>query len=495
MNFQTSRTRAEGYQLVAGYLGIAAMLVGCVILLPLLFLIAYPEETPYAVDFIAPGAASVTIGYLLYFFIRGKSRGRLRGHQDSVAILSAWIMAIIVSSLPFMLTGRYGFAQAVFETTSGFSATGLSIVDVEQCPRIFLAFRSIMLFCGGVGFVLVMTSILSDRGGMRLYTAGEHGDRLGSPLLKSAKTILALYAGYTVSGTLLYHVFGMGWFDALNHSMAAVATGGFSTRAGGIGFYDSFPIEIVTMALMALGSTSYFVHLLLVKGKFGAWIKHSETKLSIALIALATPLVAAFLFGGIAATLPRAARMALFQTVSALTTTGLRTTWDFASWPSSSIAILIVLMLIGGGAGSMAGGIKQTRVVIALKSVLWDLRDKFNHKRIIGDDTIHHFGLKDAVTDRDKFQAGLFVIVYLAIFALGTLAYSCYGYSLRDSAFEFASALGSVGFSAGISGPGAPAGVLWIGIAGMILGRFELYVVFMGFARIVKDAADALRGR
>ncbi len=98
-----------------------------------------------------------------------------------------------------------------------------------------------MLFCGGVGFVLVITSILSDRGGMRLYTAGEHGDRRGPPLLKSAKTILALYAGYVVSGTLLYLVFGMGWFDALNHSMAAVATGGFSTRAGGIGFYDSFP--------------------------------------------------------------------------------------------------------------------------------------------------------------------------------------------------------------------------------------------------------------
>ena len=495
MNFQTSRTRAEGYQLVAGYLGIAAMLIGCVILLPLLFLIAYPEETPYAVDFIAPGAASVTIGYLLYFFIRGKTRARLRGHQDSVAIISAWILAILVSSLPFMLTGRYGFAQAVFEATSGFTATGLSIVDVEKCPRIFLAFRSIMLFCGGVGFVLVMTSILSDRGGMRLYTAGEHGDRRGPPLLKSAKTILALYAGYAVSGTLLYLVFGMGWFDALNHSMAAVATGGFSTRAGAIGFYDSFPIEIVTMVLMALGSTSYLVHLLLVKGKFGAWMRHGETKFSLVLVALTTPLIGVLLAGGIASSLPEAFRTALFQVVSALTTTGLRTTRDFASWPSSSISILIVLTLIGGGAGSMAGGIKQTRAIIVLKSIVWDLRDKFNHKRIIGDDTIHHFGLKDAVTDRDKSQAGLFVIVYLAIFALGTLAYSFYGYSLRDSAFEFAAALGSVGFSAGISGPSAPAGALWIGIAGMFLGRFEIYVVFMGFARIVKDAADALRGR
>lgn len=495
MNFQSSKTQAEGYRLVAGYLGIVAMMVGCIVLLPLVFLLPYPEEMPYAVDFIAPGAASITIGYLLSFLIKGRVRGRLHKHQDSVIVVATWIIAILVSAVPFMLTGRYNFTQAVFETTSGFSTTGLSVVDVGSCPRIFLAFRSIMLFFGGVGLVLVMTSVLSDRYGMRLYTAEGHNDRLIPNLLKSARTILAIYSGYIASGTLLYIIFGMGWFDALNHSIAALSTGGFSTRAESIGYFKSFPIEVVTIALMILGSTNFLVHLLIMKGKLSGWLRHAETKLFLVLIALTAPVVCASLVGGVSATLPQAARVALFQTVSALTTTGFQTTPSFASWPSSAVFILIVLMLIGGGAGSTAGGIKQTRVAIILKSILWDLRSKFNHKRIIRADTIHHFGVKDIVSDEDKFQAGLFVLVYLALFALGTLAFSLFGYSIQDSAFEFASALGTVGLSVGVTGANAPAGVLWIGTVGMFLGRLEIYVVFMGFARIAVDAANALRGR
>jgi len=303
MNFQSSRTSTKGYRLVAGYLGIAAMLAGFIVLLPLVFLIAYPGEMPYAADFIAPGVASIIIGYLLSFLIKGKARGHLREHEDSMVIVAAWVIAILVSALPFMLTGRYDFAHAVFEATSGFSATGLSVVDVEHCPRVFLAFRSIMLLFGGIGIVLVMTSILSDRYGMRLYTAEGHGDRMLPNLLKSARTIIALYSGYIVAGTLLYIVFGMNWFDALNHSIAAVATGGFSTRARSIGFYNSFPMELVTMALMVLGSTSFLVHRLLVKGKFDAWMRHGETKFPLVLIALTSPLIGVLLLGGIATSL------------------------------------------------------------------------------------------------------------------------------------------------------------------------------------------------
>ncbi len=495
MNFQLSGTKAEGYQLVAGYLGAAAMAAGAVVLLPLLFLLAFPEEMPYAVDFIAPGVASITIGYLLLLFIKGKSRSQLRKHQDSVVIAASWIIAILVSAVPFIMTGRYDFPHAIFEAASGYTATGLTVVDVEQSPKIFLAFRSIMLYFGAVGFVLVMTSVLSDRYGMRLYTATGHNDRLIPNLIASMRTVSAIYAGYIASGTVLYLVFGMSWFDALNHSIAALSTGGFSTKAQSIGAYDSFPIEIVTMVLMLLGSTNFFVHLLIIKGKFSGWLRHCETKLSLVLIGLAAPLICALLLGGVAKDLSRAARLALFQTVSALTTTGFRTTSDFAAWPSSALFILIVLMLVGGGAGSASGGIKQARITILLKSALRNLRQKFNDRRIVAPDTIHALGGKIAISDEDKTQAGLFALVYLAIFAMGTLAYCFFGYSIQDSAFEFASALGTVGFSTGITGPASSSGVLWVGIAGMLLGRLEIYVVFMGFARIAKDAADAIHGR
>ena len=126
-----------------------------------------------------------------------------------------------------------------------------------------------MLFFGGVGLVLVMVSVLSDRHGMRLYSAEGHSDRLLPNLVKSARMIIAIYTGYILSGTFLYMVFGMDWFDALNHSIAALSTGGFSTRAESIGYYNSAAIEAVTIVLMLLGCTNFLAHLYLIRGKFG----------------------------------------------------------------------------------------------------------------------------------------------------------------------------------------------------------------------------------
>ncbi len=495
MDFQPSRTRAEGYRLVAGYLGIAAMLAGAILLLPLIFLIAFPEELPYAACFIGPGAASIIIGYLLSFFIKGKNRAKPRRNQDSLIVVCTWIIAILVSAMPFMLTGRYDFAQAVFETTSGYTTTGLSIVDVEKCPNIFLAFRSIMHFSGGIGFMLVMASVFSDRNGMRLYAKDDRPEKQIPYLLMSLRSIAAIYSGYIAMGFILYMVAGMGWFDALNHAIAAVMTGGFSTRAQSIGYYDSYPIELITMVLMLLGATNFLVHLLIFKGRLSGWAHHCETKLSTILIVLAAPAVGISLLGALAVGLPEAARIALFQTISALTTTGLRTTPDFTLWPSASLFIIILLMLAGGGAGSTAGGIKQARLVILFKSLWWELRHKFDPKRILKSPVVCHYSAKDDVIEEDTSQTGLFVFLYLAIFAVGTLAYCFFGYSVRDSAFEFASALGTVGLSSGITRFGAPSGVLWIGISGMFLGRMEIYFVLLGFAKLAKDAADALRGR
>lgn len=495
MDFYSSQTKVDGYRLTIGYLGVAAMLTGTILLLPLVFLIAFPEEIPYAGFFIGPGAASITIGYLLSLFVKGKNRARLRYNQDSLIVVSTWIIAILFSAIPFMLTGRYNFAQAVFEATSGYTTTGLSIVDVENCPNIFLAFRSIMHFSGGIGFMLVMATVFTDRNGMRLDNTADRSGRQIPYLLTSLRIIMAIYSGYIVSGAILYMIAGMGWFDALNHSIAAVTTGGFSTRAQSIGFYDSFLVEIITIVLMLLGATNFLVHLLIFKGRITGWARHCETKLSSILIILATPAVGLFLVGTVAQSLPDAARLALFQAVSALTTTGLHTASDFSLWPSSSLLILLLLMLTGGGAGSTAGGIKQARIVILLKSLWWEMRHRFNPKRILKAPVIRHYGAEDDVIDEDTCQTGLFILLYLAIFAVGTLAYSFFGYSLRDSAFEFASALGTVGFTSGISRFGAPAGVLWIGTLGMLLGRMEIYFVILSFAKVAKDSMDVLRGR
>ena len=152
----------RGWRLIAGYMGIVMILSGAITLLPLLTLIFYPEELRQAEYFIVPGVTSMLTGYLVSMVLRGREPGRLERNQEMVVVLGTWITAIVITALPFVLTGDYTFTQAVFETTSGLSTTGLSVVDTATAPRIFLIHRTVLLFFGGIGLVLVMTSVLSD---------------------------------------------------------------------------------------------------------------------------------------------------------------------------------------------------------------------------------------------------------------------------------------------------------------------------------------------
>ena len=148
-----------------------------------------------------------------------------------------------------MLTGEYNFTQAVFECTSGYTTTGLSVVDVSKCPKIFLLYRSVMLFVGGIGLVLVLTCAVSDRYGLRLFNAEGHTDKLLPNLKKSARVILSIYSVYIILGIIAYVIAGMPLFDAINHSIAALSTGGFSTQKESLLAYHSIPIDIITDVL------------------------------------------------------------------------------------------------------------------------------------------------------------------------------------------------------------------------------------------------------
>lgn len=486
---QSGQTRpVEGYRLIAGYLGVILMLIGCVVLLPLLALIPYPEEYEYADCFIIPGVGAILAGYLLNLTLRDQERGQLRRHQDTVIVVAAWILAILVCSVPFQLTGDYNFTQAVFECTSGWSTTGLSVVDVTAAPKIFLLFRSIMLFFGGVGLVLVMLSVLSDSFGMRLYNAEGHSDKLLPNLVRSSRTIIAIYAGYILGGTLLYILFGMPWFDALNHSIAALSTGGFSTQPDSIGHYHSLSIELVTVVLMLLGCTNFLAHLYLIRGKFRNFFNYCEVRFMLFVVALITPLMAFLLLvGGFVAGLPAAFRDALFQTVSALTTTGFQSIPAFNVWTPALLFLVILLQLTGGGTGSTAGGIKQFRVYVMLKNAFWSFRDKFSNQRLVRADRVRHPDRDEFLDVKDRNEVNTFVLLYLLVFLLGSFLISCFGYSIGGAMFEFSSALGTVGLSVGITAYDAPAAVLWVEIVGMFVGRLEIYAVFLAAFRVIRD--------
>ena len=234
----------KSYKLIVYYLGVFMLMIGGIILLPILMLIFYPYEYKYAYCFIIPGIVFLLIGYLTIYFFNSVKKDNLLKNQDSLLVVLIWIMTILISSIPFMLTGKYNFTQSVFEATSGYSTTGLTVVDVSECPHIFLFYRSLMLFVGGIGLVLILTCALSDRYGLRLYNAEGHTDKLLPNLVKSARLIFSIYLGYIIIGTLAFYSFGMNLFDALNHSIACLSTGGFSTQVDSILHYHCLYISL-----------------------------------------------------------------------------------------------------------------------------------------------------------------------------------------------------------------------------------------------------------
>ncbi len=269
--------------------------------------------------------------------------------------------------------------------------------------------------------------------------------------------------------------------------MCAVATGGFSTQAASIAAYDSVAIEIVTMVLMILGGTNFLAHLMLLSGKFKNFFSHIEIK-SIAIFILIATIASVFILtpyyeGSFALAL----RHGSFQFISAITGTGYQSIPTFVGLPSAFFGILVIGMVLGAGVGSTCGGMKQYRVALAFKSLYWSVKDQLFHKNIIRKHYINKLGNKMVVDKDDISQNYAFLQFYVIVLIVGTLIFASFGYSLEDSLFEFASALGTVGLSVGITGYNAHPLILWTSSLGMFLGRLEFYVIFIAISKMFID--------
>lgn len=472
----------KGYPMIIGYLGFFMMLIGFIILIPLVVLIFDPSEIKDAYFWIIPGVSSLILGYLMSQTLKGRKAEKLERHQDAVLLVSIWILAIFISAFPLFLSGDYTFSESIFEATSGYSTTGLSVVDVTQASKMLLLYRSIMQFIGGIGLVLVLTSAISDKYGMRLYHAEGHNDKLLPNLARSARLILSLYSLYIVLGVIAYTLFGMSFFDAINHSIASLSTGGFSTRPESIGYYQSFPIEVITIILMLLGSTNMIIHLMIFKGKFKKAMRHIEMRLFI--------WITIMFIGLLWVTISRSydlfsLRQALFQYISAITTTGFQTVPSFSALPSIFNFGVIILMIVGGQAGSTSGGIKQYRIAIMFKELYWNIRDRLSHQRTIHTYDILKFGKKTDIEPEDLYHNHSFIMIYMLTLVIGTSIFMLYGHTLEASLFEFSSSLGTVGLSIGIIGTETPSVLLWTSTMGMFLGRLEFFVVIIALSSMV----------
>lgn len=476
------------YRLVFFYLSIFIMMIGLIQLLPLSVLFFYPEESTYASCFIIPGVLSILVGYLLRHFMKDTKIMKLEKNYDSLLLVLIWILAITISTVPWMLKGDYNFSQAFFEMTSGYSTTGLSVVDVDNTPHIFLLFRSMTLFVGGVGFVLIITSAFSDKYGLNLYNAEGHNDRLMPNLKNSARTILSIYSMYIVIGTAAYIAFGMPVFDAINTSVAALSTGGFSVIGESIYGYHSLPIEIVTIALMLLGQTNFLLHLYFFRRKYKNILNHCETKFFLILFVVFVSIMTINLLNAnYTDNILDSLRISVFQFVTCITTTGFVSVKDMRLLPPGFITSMILMMLVGGDQESTGGGIKQYRVIVALKGIYYSIKESIMNSKVVNVHHVYKMGEKSELPDDEIRATSSYILFYILLFFLGSFIFTLYGYSLQDSMFEFSSAISTVGLSVGITNYDASNVILWTAIIGMFLGRMEIMVVFKAILRVRKD--------
>ncbi len=462
------------------------ILIGLFVLAPILILPWYPEDCKYISDFLISGGTSVVLGLLLCLTKVHRKQHVCRTiwktsmGQTSLTVLFAWGWGVLIGALPFIISGQLTVVQGLFEAVSGWTTTGLSVMDVQATPMIYLFHRSFMQYCGGLGFIMMMIMFISSKQSMKLYSAEGHPDKIMPNIKKTAQAIFIIYNICLVFGTIAYKIAGMTWFDGICHAMCSLSTGGFSTKLNSIGEYNNLSIEIITIILMLIGTTNFAALILLARGKIRSFCKVSEVKFMFLLLVIFIPPTAVSLAKGLEISLAEGFRKSTFDIVSAMSTTGY-STMSYADWPHFAIGVLILMMVIGGGIGSTAGGIKLSRVYLMFRVAGVNIKRKLSPARNVEAPQYIKASGKNPIDQELIDDTTGFIFSYLVIYVVGTLALTVTaGCSLMEAMFDFASSLSTVGLSIGITNPTTAAPALIVEMLGMMLGRLEIFIVLIG---------------
>ena len=486
---------------LSGYSGIGMLmiLIGVLVGVPVLFFPFYPQDSRFTEDFLIPAFGSAALGFIICIC-------RRKGYEDAAdwrtsmrisshTVLFAWLWGVLIGALPFVLGGQLTVVQALFEAVSGWTTTGLSTMDVSKTPMIYLFHRSFMQYCGGLGFIMVMISLISGKQSMSLYSAEGHPDKLMPNIKKTAQAIFVIYNVCLIAGIIAYRIVGMSWFDGICHSMCSLSTGGFSTKLNSIGEYDSFAIEAVTIVLMLIGTTNFAALLLLARGKFKFFFQISEVRFMFLLLLIFIPVTAVSLSHGLDISFTEGLRRSAFDVISAMSTSGY-STMSYAEWPHFAIGVLILMMIIGGGIGSTAGGMKLSRVYLMLRMTATNIKHRLSPaNNVEAPQYVKAQGKTPINKDLEEDTTG-FIMSYLVIFITGslliTVTANC---TLTEAMFDFASSLSTVGLSIGITNPMTNGATLIIEMIGMLLGRLEIFIVLIGISSGVASIKKSIAGK
>ncbi|MEQ9402361.1 MAG: TrkH family potassium uptake protein [Cyclobacteriaceae bacterium] len=417
----------------------------------------------------------------------GVANSELKKKDGYLIVTFGWLSMSVFGALPYLFSGAIpNFTDAFFETLSGFSTTGASILtDIESVHKGILFWRSLTQWIGGMGIIVLAVAILPilGIGGMQLFVAEAPGispDKLQPRIKETAKRLWIIYLGLTGAETILLWIGGMTFFDAINHALTTMATGGFSTKNASIAHFTSPFIHYVIIVFMFLAGTNFTMTYFGLHGQFKKVIRNEEFRFYLFFSVAVSLLVGFIIFSIGHDTFEASVRDALFQVVSIVTTTGF-VTHDYTSWTSFLTVLFFLLMFAGGSAGSTAGGVKLVRHIILIKNSMLELKRQLHPAAII---PVRYNG--NAVNRDITFNILAFIMIYILVFCIGSILVASFGIDFNTSMGAVATCLGNVGPGIGSVGPvdnfaHLPQGVKWVLSLFMLLGRLELFTVLMLF--------------
>jgi len=483
------------YQIIFYFFGILLMFNGGFMFVASILSFVYNDEITDSL--IVSGIIVLSLGAFSTIYNRNFDKN-LNKREGYIVVIFGWIVMILSGSIPYLLTNSIdGFTNIIFETTSGYTTTGASILDsIETLPKGIIFWRSITHWIGGMGIIVLAIAILPllGIGGMQLFSAeapGLSADKLHPRITDTAKRLWLIYLSFTLLETLLLSIFGMSFFDAINHSMSNIASGGFSTKDSSLAFWNSQPIiQYIVIFFMFIAGTNFILLYYIFKAKFNKIKLDEEFNLYFKIILFFSLIVALILFFNsnflvsedisLLTRIEGVIRHSLFQVVSIVTTTGFVTA-DYTLWGEFLLLIFFGLMFIGGSAGSTSGGFKIVRHLLIIKNGFLEF------KRIL-----HPSAIVPVRYNNKSVPSGIiynilgFFIIYMLSFMVGALGFSILGLDFQSALGVSASSLGNVGPSIGDYGPMGtfsqmPALAKWWASFLMIVGRLELFTVLIVF--------------
>lgn len=475
------------FAMVLNIIAVLVMVIAGFMFFPL-GIAVYNGESAQIKAFVSTIVLVLFFGGFLYYLTRKKKGIQFSAKDGFLMVTISWIIASLAGAFPFFLSGSIpSFTDAYFETMSGFTTTGASILqEIQSLPRSILFWRSLTHWLGGMGFVVLTVALmpLLGIGGVKLVSAESPGptmDKITPKITHMAKLLWFMYAAMTLVETVLLYAGGMSLFDALTHTFGTLATGGFSPKNASVGYYNSAYFDIVITIFMVLAGLNFGLYYRAMTGNFIEIKKNTELKVYIAIFAVATILAAVPLMGNVYQSWGESLRFSSFQVASILTTTGYATA-DFDLWPAFSRYILFGLMFVGGCSGSTGGGIKVIRIVTLFKQSITEMKHLTNPRGVFSTRINGVVVRKDFV-----YTIAGFVFLYFSLLMLttGIVAFSG-DYSLITSFSTALATVGNIGPGFALVGPTMnysffTGPVKWFLSFAMMAGRLEIYTVLILF--------------